>query len=77
MLDLLFADLPCEQVMLNTRPDAKPAATAYRTWGFHAIGDNTSWPGVAPRQFLLKELAGNPDSGDPPSAPVPGADGFR
>ncbi|GLY33460.1 GNAT family N-acetyltransferase [Kineosporia sp. NBRC 101731] len=56
----LINDLTHERVILNARPDATAAMSAYASWGYRKIGQNIPWDGAAPHVVLLLELPSGP-----------------
>jgi ribosomal protein S18 acetylase RimI-like enzyme len=53
---MLLEGLPQQRILLNTRPDAMPARSAYRSWGYRKVGENHPWPGAALHDVLVLTL---------------------
>ncbi|MGE7389233.1 GNAT family N-acetyltransferase [Streptomyces sp. NPDC004126] len=56
--DTLLANNNAERVLLNVRPDSKPAVAAYRSWGYRKVGDARPWPGAPLHDVMLLALEG-------------------
>jgi ribosomal protein S18 acetylase RimI-like enzyme len=54
--EALIDGLTCERVLLNTRPEATAAMSAYRAWGYRKVGENYPWDGASLHEVLLLDL---------------------
>ncbi len=52
----LAAAVTNERIMLNSRPEAAAAQTAYRAWGYECAGTAIPWNGAAPHHVLVLNL---------------------
>jgi ribosomal protein S18 acetylase RimI-like enzyme len=58
----LLDGLPQQRVLLNTRPDALAARTAYQSWGYQKIGESHPWTGAVLHDVLILDLSARADS---------------
>jgi ribosomal protein S18 acetylase RimI-like enzyme len=56
MSEALLEDLPVERVTLLVRADNTPAYTAYRSWGFHVVGQMQPFDDSPLYEAMVKEL---------------------
>lgn len=61
----LLAGTDAERVLLNVRPDSKPAVAAYRSWGYRKVGDAQPWPGAPLHDVMLLALEARTSPPDP------------
>lgn len=45
-----------ERVLLNALPEAEAAQSAYRSWGYHRVGEAHPWEGAALHDVMLLQL---------------------
>ncbi|MFE9662486.1 GNAT family N-acetyltransferase [Streptomyces sp. NPDC005955] len=45
-----------ERVLLNARPDVEAAQAAYRSWGYHKVGEAHPWAGAALHDVMVLAL---------------------
>ncbi|MGI5259832.1 N-acetyltransferase family protein [Streptomyces angustmyceticus] len=45
-----------ERVLLNALPEAEAAQSAYRSWGYHKVGEAHPWEGAALHDVMLLQL---------------------
>ncbi|MFE1914441.1 GNAT family N-acetyltransferase [Streptomyces anandii] len=53
---VLLSGLGAERVILNVHPESGAASAAYRSWGYHKVGEARPWEGAALHDVLLLDL---------------------
>ncbi|WP_051886483.1 N-acetyltransferase [Streptomyces hygroscopicus] len=60
MHEAVLTGTTTERVLLNARPDVEAAQAAYRSWGYHKVGEAHPWEGAVLHDVMVLDLRGRP-----------------